>query len=212
MSNSNYIQNIEKLINNYYNNYLLQNGGNNKLEKNIVRLYNCYVLSQNQNQDKLSLQIKTRLDNKITELANELIGGEIEKGKRGIIYGYYPPTKLNTESESESESESELKSNTESELKLNTESELKLNTESDTVSELDKVKNTESESDRIGNYIKTQLKNIIINYIDKLKLNTIEIAKKSAWYLATTAASAATSAATNLVKKKIYPNQDKNSA
>jgi hypothetical protein len=210
MSNSNDIQNIEKLINNYYNNYLLQNGGNNKLEKNIVRLYNCYVLSQNQNQDKLSLQIKTRLDNKITELANELIGGEIEKGKRGIIYGYYPPTKSNTESKSELESntESELKSNTESELKLNTESELKLNTESDTISELDKVKNTESESDGLGNYIKTQLKNIIIDYIDKLKLNTIEIAKKSAWYLAT----AATTAATNLVKKKIYPNQDKNSA
>jgi hypothetical protein len=206
MSNSNDIQNIEKLINNYYNNYLLQNGGNNKLEKNIVRLYNCYVLSQNQNQDKLSLQIKTRLDNKITELANELIGGEIEKGKRGIIYGYYPPTKSNTESKSE------LESNTESELKLNTESEseseLKLNNESDTISELDKVKKTETESDRIGNYIKTQLKNIIIDYIDKLKLNTIEIAKKSAWYLAT----AATTAATNLVKKNVYPNKDKNSA
>jgi hypothetical protein len=32
---------------------------NHSLEKNIVRLYNCYVLSQNQN-DKLSYKIKKR--------------------------------------------------------------------------------------------------------------------------------------------------------
>ena len=56
---------------------LKNNGGNNKkLKKNIVRLYNCYVLSQNQNQDNLSFQIKKRLNNKIAEL-NELEGGGI---------------------------------------------------------------------------------------------------------------------------------------
>jgi len=54
---------------------LKNNGGNNKkLKKNIVRLYNCYVLSQNQNQDNLSFQIKKKLNNKIAEL-NELEGG-----------------------------------------------------------------------------------------------------------------------------------------
>ena len=57
MSNSNDIHTIEKLINNYYYNNLLQKGGNNKLDKNIVRLYNCYVLSQNQNQDKLRSEL-----------------------------------------------------------------------------------------------------------------------------------------------------------
>ena len=47
---------------------------NYSLEKNIVRLYNCYVLSQNQN-DKLSYKIKKRLNKKIVELANDFIGG-----------------------------------------------------------------------------------------------------------------------------------------
>ena len=54
-------------------------GGNNKkkLKKNIIRLYNCYILSQNQNggaNNKLSLIIKKRLDKKIIELKN-LEGG-----------------------------------------------------------------------------------------------------------------------------------------
>ena len=75
------IKDIENFENNYYNhkNYLLlqnHNGGNiQKLEKNIARLYNCYVLSQNQNQYELSYKIKKRLNKKITEL-NELEGGE----------------------------------------------------------------------------------------------------------------------------------------
>ena len=47
---------------------------NNKLERNIIRLFNCYVLSQNQN-DKLSYKIKKRLNKKIVELANDFIGG-----------------------------------------------------------------------------------------------------------------------------------------
>lgn len=49
---------------------------NHSLEKNIVRLYNCYVLSQNQNggNDELSFIIKKRLDKKIVELKN-LEGG-----------------------------------------------------------------------------------------------------------------------------------------
>jgi hypothetical protein len=76
------IKDIENFENNYYNhkNYLLlqnQNGGNiQKLKKNIGRLYNCYVLSQNQNQYELSFKIKKRLNKKITEL-NELEGGDI---------------------------------------------------------------------------------------------------------------------------------------
>ena len=49
-----------------------------KLKKNIIRLYNCYVLSQNQNQDKLSFIIKKRLDNKIMELKN-LEGGTYDE-------------------------------------------------------------------------------------------------------------------------------------
>ena len=57
-------------------------GGNKKkLKKNIIRLYNCYILSQNQNggtNNKLSLTIKKRLDKKITELKN-LEGGESQK-------------------------------------------------------------------------------------------------------------------------------------
>lgn len=75
------IKNIENFEKNYYNhkNNTLQNGGNNnKLEKNIIRLYNCYVLSQNQNggnNNNLSLLIKKRLDKKIDKLANNLIGG-----------------------------------------------------------------------------------------------------------------------------------------
>jgi hypothetical protein len=56
-------------------------GGNNKkkLKKNIIRLYNCYILSQNQNggaNNKLSLIIKKRLDKKISELKN-LEGGTV---------------------------------------------------------------------------------------------------------------------------------------
>jgi hypothetical protein len=68
------IQTIERFENNYYNHKtnILQNGGSNKLEKNIERLYNCYVLSQNQNggdnNNELSSQIKTKLDKKIGEL------------------------------------------------------------------------------------------------------------------------------------------------
>jgi hypothetical protein len=57
-------------------------GGNNKrdkLEKNIKRLYNCYILSQNlnggDNNNELSFQIKKRLDNKIAQLSKELEGG-----------------------------------------------------------------------------------------------------------------------------------------
>jgi hypothetical protein len=57
-------------------------GGNKKkLKKNIIRLYNCYILSQNQNggtNNKLSLTIKKRLDKKITELKN-LEGGYASK-------------------------------------------------------------------------------------------------------------------------------------
>ena len=74
------IKNIENFEKNYYNhkNNIIQKGGNNKLEKNILRLYNCYILSKNQNggNDNLSLQIKKRLDKKINKLANNLIGGD----------------------------------------------------------------------------------------------------------------------------------------
>jgi hypothetical protein len=63
------IRTIERFENNYYNrkNNVLQNGDSKKLVKNIVRLYNCYLLSQNQN-GGLSSQIKTKLDKKIAEL------------------------------------------------------------------------------------------------------------------------------------------------
>jgi len=78
------IRSIERFENNYYNhkNNILQNGGSNKLEKNIVRLFNCYVLSLNQNggaiiHDDLSSQIKQRLNKKIVELSNDFIGGGI---------------------------------------------------------------------------------------------------------------------------------------
>ena len=79
------IRTIERFENNYYNrkNNILQNGGSNKLEKNIKRLYNCYVLSQNQNggdnNNELSSQVKKRLDKKIGELIAhnyDLEGGE----------------------------------------------------------------------------------------------------------------------------------------
>ena len=64
--------------------YQFWSGGNNKkkLKKNITRLYNCYILSLNQNggteiHNKLSLKIKKRLNKKITELKN-LEGGKGE--------------------------------------------------------------------------------------------------------------------------------------
>jgi hypothetical protein len=70
------IKNIENFEKNYYNhkNNIIQKGGNNKLEKNILRLYNCFILSKNQNggNDNLSLQIKKRL-------ANNLRGGIIKE-------------------------------------------------------------------------------------------------------------------------------------
>jgi hypothetical protein len=51
----------------------LKGGNNNKiLKKNIVRLYNYYLLSQDQN--NLSYKIKKKLDKKIAELKN-LVGG-----------------------------------------------------------------------------------------------------------------------------------------
>jgi hypothetical protein len=64
---------IERFENNYYNrkNNVLQNGGSAKLEKNIERLFNCYVLSVNQNggeDNEMSSQIKQRLYNKTAEL------------------------------------------------------------------------------------------------------------------------------------------------
>ena len=81
---SNDIRNIERFENKYYNQKkMVQNGGStdtNKLNKNIQRLYNCYILLQNQNggaDNELSLQIKKRLNKKITEL-NELEGGTIQ--------------------------------------------------------------------------------------------------------------------------------------
>ena len=82
------IKTIERFENYYYNHKKnkLQNGGNNKLEKNIERLFNYFLLSQNGggNNSKLSNIIQTRLDNKIGELivyknyfniANNLEGG-----------------------------------------------------------------------------------------------------------------------------------------
>ena len=79
---------IERFENNYYNHKknIIQNGGNNnkKLENNIIRLYNCYVLSENQ--DKLSLQIKKRLNKKIVELANNLIGGRAQFSRSSFSF------------------------------------------------------------------------------------------------------------------------------
>jgi hypothetical protein len=74
------IRTIERFENNYYNhkNNVLQNGGSNKLEKNIERLFNCYVLSLNQNggkDNKISSLIKKKLDKK---LKNNLEGGLID--------------------------------------------------------------------------------------------------------------------------------------
>jgi hypothetical protein len=67
------IQTIERFENNYYNhkNKLLQN------EKNIIRLFNCFILSQNQNQDELSHKIKKRFNKKFMELKNLEGGGGI---------------------------------------------------------------------------------------------------------------------------------------
>jgi hypothetical protein len=56
---------------------------NNKLKKNIERLFNCYVLSLNQNggvNNELSLQIKKRLDKKITELLVQFPEETLESG------------------------------------------------------------------------------------------------------------------------------------
>jgi hypothetical protein len=70
------LRTIERFENNYhdYNKNKLQNGGNeiSKRVKNINRLYNCYVLSYNQNggDDKLTNIIKSRFDKKILELNN----------------------------------------------------------------------------------------------------------------------------------------------
>jgi hypothetical protein len=86
------IKTIERFENNYYNHKnKLQNGGNNKLENNIVRLFNYYLLSQNQigggYNGNLTNIIQTRLDNKIAELiinsnyfnlANNFEGGNNE--------------------------------------------------------------------------------------------------------------------------------------
>lgn len=63
-----------------------QKGGNNinKLKKNIERLYNCYILSLNQNggeNNELSFLIKKKLDKKIDEL-NDLEGGLLFRDKQ----------------------------------------------------------------------------------------------------------------------------------
>ena len=62
-------------------------GGNNKkkLKKNIIRLYNCYILSQNQNggaNNKLSFLIKKKLDKKIAELKFIEGGGFFEDANK----------------------------------------------------------------------------------------------------------------------------------
>ena len=200
MSNNDNLQTIEKLINNYYNNNLLQKGGNNKLDKNIVRLYNCYVLSQNQNQDKLSLQIKTRLDNKIIKLADELIGGEEvgevkEKGKaiKGYLWGEY---------ESDSIEKATKESDSIEKVTKESDSIEKTTKESDsiekTASNSDLIEKATKESDLLGNYIKK----ILIDYINKLKLNTTQITINSASSLA----NIAKNSTVNLVKK-VFTNK-----
>ena len=89
------IQTIERFENNYYNhkNKLLQSGSNNnKLENDIVRLYNCFILSQNQNQDELSHKIKKRFNKKFVELKN-LEGGVVNAviitGLKKILHPEY---------------------------------------------------------------------------------------------------------------------------
>jgi hypothetical protein len=82
------IQTIERFENNYYNhkNKLLQN------EKNIIRLYNCFILSQNQNQDELSHKIKKRFNKKFVELKNlegGVINGVIIQGLKKILNPEY---------------------------------------------------------------------------------------------------------------------------
>ena len=62
-------------------------GGYNKkkLKKNIMRLYNCYILSQNQNggaKNKLSFIIKKKLDKKIAELKFIEGGGFFEDANK----------------------------------------------------------------------------------------------------------------------------------
>ena len=65
---------------------------NNKLKKNIRRLFNCYILSQNQNggnnnnnnnNNDLSIQIKKKLDKKIAELITRLTPNKDLEG--GVI-------------------------------------------------------------------------------------------------------------------------------
>ena len=139
---------IERFENNYYNHKknIIQNGGNNnkKLENNIIRLYNCYVLSENQ--DKLSLQIKKRLDNKIVELANNLIGGR----PWFWVNNDHSESKLELESKPELESKSEL----------------------DIKSELES--NLVKQSDFVGQIIKNKLKKIIIDSIQPIIIQAVD--------------------------------------
>ena len=67
------IRTIERIENNYNNHKKnnLQIGGEYKLEKNIERLFDCYVLSKNQIggwNDNINTKIETRLNKKIAEL------------------------------------------------------------------------------------------------------------------------------------------------
>ena len=163
---------IERFENNYYNHKknIIQNGGNNnkKLENNIIRLYNCYVLSENQ--DKLSLQIKKRLDNKIVELANNLIGGR----PWFWVNNDHSESKLELESKPELESKSELdiKSELESKSELDIKSELESKSELDIKSELES--NLVKQSDFVGQIIKNKLKKIIIDSIQPIIIQAVD--------------------------------------
>ena len=85
------IQTIERFKNNYYNHNknLLQNGGNDNDNNKLKRLFNCYILSLNQNggkDNKLSSQIKKKLDKK---LKNYYIGeGGVDPLTIGVFLGF----------------------------------------------------------------------------------------------------------------------------
>jgi len=187
------IKTIERFENNYYNHKnKLQNGGNNKLENNIVRLFNYYLLSQNQigggYNGNLTNIIQTRLDNKIAELiinsnyfnlANNFEGGNNETETLSST-SVSPNAVTNNKKDENDEDEDDEDDEVVTDTSLTSPQEVKTDTvESDTSLtspqevKTDKTSQLEKEIKKILiekiNNANTQL----IDYIHKLNINEI---------------------------------------
>jgi hypothetical protein len=171
---SNDIKTIERFENNYYNHKnQLQNGGNNKLENNIVRLFKCYLSSQNQigggYNGNLTNIIQTRLNNKIAELiihSNHFEGGEYNNNNVHIDHDVNNETTSDADVDVENDKDNTTTSDVENDKDNTTTSDVENDTDNTTTSD---VENEISETSELSELdTKEKEKEIKKSIIDKI--------------------------------------------